>query len=346
MVMNDFILSRNKIISFVRDIYPDVKGAVEMQRLSGGNLNIVWRIRTEENTFIIKHAPPYIATQPEIPLDESRIKFESRILYALNREQKFRKIQAPAISYPKWMAFNESGNLLMIEDLGDCNSILIDLPANPHKTERYAKGLGRFIARLHVNTFKDQELKKKFNNRPVQKTRHEVQYKQCGTFLENAGVATGIAKRAGERCRQLGTLLVSPGFCLVMGDLWPQSILVRNNGLALIDWEMTHYGRPLQDVAHLDAHLWMMEHRSDDPEKKTAIQLFRNTFLTTYYTHIKQNGALYNRLYKEHYGIHFGAEILARTVGAFQNGYLYHGMKPNDPLIKEAVNNALESILG
>jgi aminoglycoside phosphotransferase (APT) family kinase protein len=50
-----------------------------------------------------------------------------------------------------------------------------------------------------------------------------------------------------------------------MGDLWPHSLLLRADGLALIDWELATAGYPLQDLAHLHAHLWLLAHqgRSD-----------------------------------------------------------------------------------
>ena len=40
-------------------------------------------------------------------------------------------------------------------------------------------------------------------------------------------------------------------------------------------------------------------------------------------------------------GVHFGAEILARTIGSFQNGYLYEGLDHSHPKIKEAVHVAV-----
>ena len=91
-----------------------------------------------------------------------------------------------------------------------------------------------------------------------------------------------------RRCRivpptSAGAAQATPfGVCLTHGDLWPASVLLRGadvgsaeryadvNGqdtsvdgdedededevACLIDWEMSHFGRPLQDCAHFLAH--------------------------------------------------------------------------------------------
>jgi len=43
---------------------------------------------------------------------------------------------------------------------------------------------------------------------------------------------------------------------------------------------------------------------------------------------------------------HFGAEILARTLGNFQNNYLYDGLPPKHPIIQEAAEQARKWIHG
>jgi hypothetical protein len=44
--------------------------------------------------------------------------------------------------------------------------------------------------------------------------------------------------------------------------------------------------------------------------------------------------------------IHFGAEILARTLGNFQKNYLYDGLAPEHPVIREAAREACRWIHG
>ncbi|MEL6654365.1 MAG: hypothetical protein AAFQ87_26560, partial [Bacteroidota bacterium] len=45
------------------------------------------------------------------------------------------------------------------------------------------------------------------------------------------------------------------------------------------------------------------------------------------------------------YFVHMGAEILARTIGRFQSGYLYEALDQNDPRIQSALAFATQCIL-
>lgn len=132
-----------------------------------------------------------------------------------------------------------------------------------------------------------------------------------------------------------------------MGDLWPYSILLGREEIRLIDWELTHFGRPAQDVAHLSAHLWMMFHRTSRPSQKDRIGRFRQTFLASYFNEVaRQKPELISAEDERDFQIHFGAEILARTLGNFQNNYLYDGLTPEHPVILEAIAEARKWIYG
>ena len=132
-----------------------------------------------------------------------------------------------------------------------------------------------------------------------------------------------------------------------MGDLWPYSILLGSSEIRLIDWELTHFGRPAQDVAHLAAHLWMMSHRAACQARKDRIGRFRRSFMKTYNEQVRKYApALITEEDRRDFQIHFGAEILARTLGNFQKNYLYDGLSPEHPVIQEAVREARNWIGG
>jgi 5-methylthioribose kinase len=119
------------------------------------------------------------------------------------------------------------------------------------------------------------------------------------------------------------------------------------NEIRLIDWELTHFGRPAQDVAHLAAHLWMMSHRAAGQSQKRRIDKFRGAFIDDYFKNIaRQQPQLMTEEDKRDFQIHFGAEILARTLGHFQKNYLYDGLSPQHPVIQEAAEEARQWIHG
>ena len=100
----------------------------------------------------------------------------------------------------------------------------------------------------------------RFDNSAIQKTRLDVEYGTIPALCREAGLAD--AEALGRSAVQLGQDLLAPGHCLVMGDLWPASILVSEDRLWIIDWELAHFGHRVQDVTHLAAHLWMHIHRA------------------------------------------------------------------------------------
>ena len=173
----------------------------------------------------------------------------------------------------------------------------------------------------------------------MQETRLSVQYRAVADMLRVGGLDDADA--LGERAEALGEHLLSPGRCLTMGDLWPPSVLVGAEGLRIIDWELAHYGRPLQDLAHWEAHLWMQKHRAPSEAVVDAIEHLRTAFRAAYREAMGESyGELWDADERRAAAVHFGAEILVRAVGAFQDGYLYEGLAPGHPAVQEAVATA------
>ena len=209
----------------------------------------------------------------------------------------------------------------------------------------WGSNLGKFIAQLHARTYQHRWFADHFANLAVQQTRLEVQYNGCLEFCRRAHMPD--ADIIARRCRRLGQKFNTVGKCLVMGDLWPYSILPGRNEIRLIDWELTHFGRPAQDVAHLAAHLWMMSHRAAGQSQKRRIDKFRVSFIDGYLKAIaRQQPQLMTSEDKHDFQIHFGAEILARTLGHFQKNYLYDGLSPQHPVIQQAAEEARQWIQG
>lgn len=139
-----------------------------------------------------------------------------------------------------------------------------------------------------------------------------------------------------------GELLQELGKVLIMGDLWLPSIFVTTNGLRIIDWELSHFGRPSQDIGHLVAHLWMHQHRFAGQSTAKTAKLIREGFLTAYRSALGDSfDEVFGLAGVRESAIHFGSEVLTRTVGNFQKGYLYEGLPWDHPLIQAAVACAL-----
>jgi 5-methylthioribose kinase len=164
-----------------------------------------------------------------------------------------------------------------------------------------------------------------------------------GDVCREAGLPD--ADELGRKALALGEELQSPGVCLIHGGLWPPSILITGDGLHIIDWELTHFGHPAQDVGHLSSHLWMHEHRALTPEAADRARATLRDLLSTYRLGL---GSAFDEVFGargvRQSTVHFGAEILMRTVGPFQQGYLYEGLAVNAPALREAVRVAARHI--
>jgi hypothetical protein len=275
--------------------------ATTATRLAGGHLNRVHRLEGLRGSAILKVAPPHVATNPRIPLDPSRNRHERLAL--LRAAEVLGPERVPAV-----LGHSDEHHALLLEDLGPGRSLPLD--------EAFLHELGATIGRLHRDTWGDGD--RALANPSVQATRHIIQYRQVPAWLE----AHGHDPRLGQAVVELGIRLRDePGQCFVMGDLWPQAVHLRPDGhWALIDWELAHHGRPLQDTAHLRAHLFLLD---PDPRWPDA---FDAAYRTSFPEHAPSPDA----------PLHEAAELLARTVGAFPL------FPEGDPRIERAVHRAVD----
>lgn len=344
--MNSARPDRKELVAFAQKYVSGITDSSPLEELRGGSLNFVWRIQsTTGKSFIIKHAPPYVAAVPDIAFDNSRIVFEANILKAFQFRRELNQLIGFGVRPPEFLGNDNRKHLLLTEDVGSWPDLLQAVRLSDYNFASYGSDLGAYIAQLHVQTYQSKWFAENFANLPVQQTRLQVQYNGCLEFCRRARMAD--AEEIGRWCRQLGEKLNTVGKCLIMGDLWPYSILLGREEIRLIDWELTHFGRPAQDVAHLSAHLWMMSHRAAKQSQKDRIGRFRQSFTESYLKEIsKQKPELITGEDERDFQIHFGAEILARTLGNFQKNYLYDGLSPNHPVIQEATEEARRWIRG
>ncbi|MEL7533449.1 MAG: phosphotransferase [Bacteroidota bacterium] len=309
------------------------------ESLSGGLLNYVWRVPAKPQSFIAKYTPPYIAAAPQIAMDASRSRFEADALRWWSEQKRIEL--ADTIRPPRLLHAFAERSLILMEDLGDAPNLAAILPQIDHQAAlKIGQQLGSFLAQLHATSFQDADLGQRFQNQGVQSVRLAVQYNQLAA-LQKAKIPQ--AQELAERIAQVGRWITKPGICLIMGDLWPPSILHTQAGLRIIDWEFTHFGWPVQDVAHLAAHLWMQAHMAKTHEHIVAANNCLFSFLETYFTAFGERSATLED--RKLYFVHVGAEILARTIGTFQAGYLYEGLPQQDIRLRSAVEFATQCIL-
>lgn len=257
---------------------------LHLQSLSGGLINTVYRAQLAHRSVIIKHSPPYISTQPDIPFSQRRSIIEQQALYRL--PMMMEQPHTPTL-------ICGTLGLFAMEDKG--------VLANFQESFSFPllKKIAHWLAQLHNETYG----RPCWNNIDVQRTRQRLQYNALADSLSHAHRAAAV------KLRNLGNTLLEEGICCIMGDLWPASILVENENFWVIDWEFSHYGRPLQDVAHFCAHLDL-----SCPQLLDGVTA-KEMFLDAYQRHCRVE--IENDICSPDASVHYAAELLMRTQGLF-----------------------------
>lgn len=326
-------LSNSQLRTLISERLPSLAPVRSIEAVSGGNLNYVWRIRGKSDSCIVKYAPPYIATQPDVSLDPRRAVIEARALDELG-EGRLKSVANGDIGIPRLLDFDRDRNILMMEEVSS-SATLGDRILEQQPVKKPLEQLAGFIARLHATTFGREWAASRFDNHSMQATRREVQYRPVTGQLEDYGIPNAVS--LGARARELGDWLMETGKCMIMGDLWPPSVLMGGERPWLIDWELAHFGRPLQDVGHLTAHLClygMVAGRSPGELITPFLETYRKELGNDFYS-------LWDEKEVRGMAVHAGAEIITRVIGAFSSDYL-EGACLRKEMQKKAMRQAVD----
>lgn len=261
--------------------FPGSRFVTQPEPLTGGYINEVWRLFGPNGTCILKHAPYHVSAVPDLALDPGRIGIEAHLLAMFAEDGELADIAQPEIRPPRPYYFDSSSFTLVMEDVAP--HIPFDSMARRSAVDvSVGRRLGKFVGLLHRRSHGCADFMRTIDNRSVQAVRRKVQYDATAALLASAGIDD--PELPAHRAEELGCRYLEPGKCLIMGDLWPRSILVDAgpNTVRLIDWEFAHFGRPAQDVAHLAAHIWMMAHRAADKNGRASLVAAWDAFVCSY----------------------------------------------------------------
>ena len=214
----------------------------------GGLVNQVWRVCDPSGrTFILKRAADHLASAPDVVLDRDRQRVEALAL------ERVWPLLAPELAVPAKLAYDPAQGMLAMQDMGQAPALDVWLGrSGEDQAVALGRALGQALGRLHARSACSPAWALDMAQPSIQRTRAAIQYDALASWSGRHGVA--LSASLIQRASALGQRLLEPGVALIMGDLWPPSILVAATP-ALIDWEFAHWGRPEQDLGHLIAHL-------------------------------------------------------------------------------------------
>ena len=230
---------------------------LRIEKPGEGNMNVVLRITTSERSFILKQSRPYVQKYPQIAAPLNRIQVE---------QEFYKNIKGDGINphIPKILGFSTSENLLMLEDLGQCEDMtslykkrkikdskleeLVTILAIIHET----KDPVDFPANLEMRQLNHQHI---FILPFLKDNGFQLNDVQNG--LQELSVPYKKDKQLKRIVNQIGNKYLSKGETLLHGDYYPGSWMTKGNRLYVIDPEFSFVGFAEFDLGVMAAHLIM-----------------------------------------------------------------------------------------
>jgi hypothetical protein len=235
--------------------------AEKITPLTGGTANYVFRIASSGQSRIIKHAESFIKVAPDVPFSAERMDFEAHALRTIPTVVP----NDETIRLPDLLSYDENEHVLTLEDAGD---LTFKVAYQDSKVDvcGVGKAIGRWFARLHASTTKE-EVKRGFDNQTA-KSMYRFMYNNLSSSLEKHGFDPALGERINAK---YGALLQTDDVCVCHGDIWPAQILLLSENdhatgceklnIIIIDWEMTRRGNGATDVAQFAAESWLLDRK-------------------------------------------------------------------------------------
>ena len=257
-----------------QDWLQENESLVSLEKPGEGNMNFVLRATTNQRSFILKQARPWVEKFPQIDAPIERVKIEAQFFQILET------VDSISQCTPKYLGFDNNSFILATEDLGKGADYSFLYNKDSLLEEMDVERLTNYLSILHkVNVPDDFP-----SNMAMRELNHEHIFNF--PYLEENGfnlddVQEGLQSVAmpyktdaslKKVILECGNIYLSKGSHLLHGDFYPGSWLKVTDGLKVIDPEFGFVGPVEFDLGVLIAHLVMAEQSS------TTIQAALNQY--------------------------------------------------------------------
>ncbi|TLD23432.1 Protein kinase-like domain [Venturia nashicola] len=236
----------------------------EVEALTGGTANYVWRIRTLlGRCSIVKHAEPYVRVDRIFPFPVVRMDFEAKALRELPEllERSEETVVNDRIVLPKFIHYDADAHVITMGDGGSRTLKSAYIKDDTLDIASLGRKIGDWLAHLH-SCARVSSHRAEFNNKVGKSA-----YRYCYQNLASAFEANGFDKALGERVNEkYGSLLEEiDDVCVCHGDFWPGNIFLsdhvedKDRVLTVADWEMVRNGEGATDVGQFAAEAWLLD---------------------------------------------------------------------------------------
>ncbi|NOT60288.1 MAG: phosphotransferase [Acidobacteria bacterium] len=230
-----------------------------------GNMNCTLRVTTNERSFIVKQARPWVEKYPTIAAPWERALIEGGFYQLIAGAATLQQMM------PRLLGSDAVSRINVFEDLGASDD-LMRLYAGERKLElAQIETLAAYLTQLHRG-FVRYEDKAAFANRAMRTLNHFhifVFPLQPANGFDLDAITPGLQAAAQKlkdnaayvaRVTQLGELYLQDGDALLHGDFFPGSWLQAADGLKVIDPEFCFFGAAEFELGVMLAHLLMTGH--------------------------------------------------------------------------------------
>jgi len=296
----------------------------KLEKPGEGNMNFVLRAITNQRTFIVKQARPWVEKYPQIPAPINRNLAETAYYNAVSRNSLLESFS------PLLLLADKKSYIAIYSDLGSSSDFTnLYAPEQLLSTKQFSKLLA-YLNELHaldIEKFPENKAMRELNHEHifhfpfVQNNGFDLDNVQPG--LEKIALAYKTNAVLKEKITYLGSLYLGEGNCLIHGDFYPGSWLANNTGIKVIDPEFSFLGYAEFDIAVLIAHLFMA----------------KQPFSTIQYAfdHYQKDFSFDYKLV----AVFAGTEVLRRILGVAQLPLPY-GIEEKEEMLKKAADWILQ----
>lgn len=251
-------LQSRGVISFTE------KAKVEI--LTGGVSNVVLAVQTQSKDLVLKQALAELKVATKWEADQRRAIVEAHAIetfHALSPEQ-----------VPALVDYDPEVFTLVLERVPHSATVWkSDLLEGIIYPEIGAK-LGHTLATWHNFGRSSEVARKKFSE--------DLLFEQL-RITPFYGTVAGKNPKLSPKILSLVDELMSEKTTLVHGDFSPKNIMIgQERDVYILDYEVTHTGNPVFDLAFLTAHLLCKYFREEDPDKRDRLRQTAHDFLKAY----------------------------------------------------------------
>ena len=264
-----------------------------VEHLNGGVSSSVWKIRLNNNRWVMKQALRKLKVEADWFSDVERIHREHEVMNSLQD-------LVPKGAIPRVLHVDYINHIYMMACAEEGAQTWKDVLMKENFSTSIAKNAANILLEMHQHSINiNASDKSKFQDQKYFIQLRVDPFHRC-LMQKYPDLSSSIQKLIDEVTLQ--------NLCLVHGDFSPKNMLVqKDDNIVLIDFEVAHWGNPVFDLAYCLGHLmlkgWYLK------KQKEIIKLIE-VFLATYERPI-------NNLIP-----HLGLMLLARMDGKSPVNYI------------------------